>query len=179
MKILKTLGAVAVALIAVPLIAALIVPQEYGVSERIVINRPLDDVYEFTKYLKNQDEYGKWNLLDPNMEHYYEGDDGKVGFVSGWKSDDPNVGHGEQEILAMSEKQRIDYELRFFKPFQNTSKAFMTFSEVGPSKTEVGWGFDGKMSYPLNLMIPLLKMEEVLSADFETGLENLKELLEK
>ena len=55
----------------------------------------------------------------------------------------------------------------------------MTFAEVGPNQTEVGWGFDGKMSYPMNLMIPLMNMEKMLSGDFKTGLENLKTVMEK
>lgn len=179
MKILKILGIVVLVLIAIPLIAGLFIPSEYGVSEKIVIDRPLDEVYDFAKYLKNQDQYGKWNQIDLDMEHYYEGEDGTVGFVSGWRSQNPEVGQGEQEIIAIQERQRIDYELRFLEPFQSTNKAFMTFSEVGPNQTEVGWGFDGKMSYPMNVMLPLMNMEEVLSGDFRVGLENLKQLLEK
>lgn len=94
MKILKILGIIVLILIVVPLIAALFVPKEYGVTRTVVINRPLDEVYDFAKYLKNQNQYGKWNLIDPAMEHYYEGEDGTVGFVSGWKSENPQVGHG-------------------------------------------------------------------------------------
>lgn len=178
MKILKVLGIIVLILIAVPLIAALFVPKEYGATRTVVIDRPLDEVYDFAKYLKNQNQYGKWNLIDPAMEHYYEGEDGTVGFVSGWKSENPEVGHGEQEIIAIQEKQRIDYELRFIEPFEGKDKAFMTFSEIDPNQTEVGWGFDGKMSYPMNLMIPLMNMEEMIGDDFQTGLDNLKRLLE-
>jgi len=179
MKILKILGIIVLVLIVVPLIVALFVPKEYGVTRTVVINRPLDEVYDFAKYLKNQNQYGKWNLIDPAMEHYYEGEDGTVGFVSGWKSENPQVGHGEQEITGIEEGQRINYELRFLEPFQSTDKAFMTFAEVGPDQTEVGWGFDGKMAYPMNLMIPMMGMEEMLGDDFQTGLENLKQILEK
>jgi hypothetical protein len=179
MKILKILGVIVLILIAVPLIAALFLPTEYGVSKTIVINRPIDEVYDFAKHLKNQNQFGKWNLMDPDMEHYYEGEDGTVGFVSGWRSENPQVGDGEQEIIAIQDRQRIDYEMRFFDPFESTDKAFMTFSEIDPNQTEVGWGFDGKMAYPMNLMLPLMGMEEMLENDFQTGLDNLKRLLEK
>ncbi|GAA0878775.1 hypothetical protein GCM10009119_17430 [Algoriphagus jejuensis] len=179
MKILKILGIIVLILIGVPLIVALFVPTDYGASRAIVIDRPLDEVYDFAKYLKNQNQYGKWNLMDPEMEHYYEGEDGTVGFVSGWKSDNPEVGHGEQEIIAMQEGKRIDFELRFFDPFESTDKAYMTFSEIDAGQTEVAWGFDGKMAYPMNLMVPMMGMEEMIGNDFQTGLDNLKRLLEK
>lgn len=51
------------------------------------------------------------------MEHYFDGEDGTVGFVSGWKSNSSDVGSGEQEITGTTEGERIDYELRFIEPF--------------------------------------------------------------
>jgi uncharacterized protein YndB with AHSA1/START domain len=179
MKILKITGLILLLAIVGLLLYGLFVPNEYSVEEKITINRPLEEVYDYTKYLKNQDQYSKWILMDPDMEHYYEGEDGTVGFVSGWKSENPDVGHGEQEILAIKEMERIDYELRFFEPFEGKDKAYLTFNSKGPNQTEVSWGFEGKMNYPMNLMIPLMNMEEMISGDFKVGLENLKNLLEK
>lgn len=166
-------------IIALVLIYGLIVPREFGVVEKVTINRPISEVYDFAKYLKNQGQYSKWQTMDPEMEHYYEGEDGRVGFVSGWKSESPDVGSGEQEIIAVQEGKRIDYELRFLEPFESTSSAFMTFEELGPGQTEVSWGFDGQMAYPMNVMIPLMNMEAALSDDFRVGLDNLKKILEK
>ena len=179
MKILKILGIIIIILIAVPLIAALFLPTEYSVNKTIVIDRPLDEVYDFVKQLKNQNQYSKWNLMDPKMEHYYEGEDGTVGFVSGWKSDNPEVGHGEQEIIAIQDRKRIDYEMRFIEPFEGKDKAYMTFAEVGTYQTEIVWGFDGKIAYPMNLMIPMMGIEEMIGNNFQTGLNNLKRLLDK
>lgn len=179
MKILKILVIIFAVLIAIPLLAALFIPTNYGLIEKITIEKPLDEVYDFAKNLKNQSQYSKWQTMDPDMEHYFKGEDGTVGFISGWKSDNPEVGSGEQEIITIKVKQRIDYELRFFEPFESKDKAFMTFEALGPNQTEVGWGFDGKMSYPTNLFIPLMNLEEMLADDFRTGLQNLKGLLEK
>ncbi|GMQ30608.1 SRPBCC family protein [Algoriphagus confluentis] len=179
MKFLKIAGLVLVLAIASLLLYGLFVPNQYSVLEKVIIDRPIEEVYAFTKNLKNQDQYSKWQLMDPEMEHYYEGEDGTVGFVSGWKSQNPDVGHGEQEIIAIQEMERIDYELRFFEPFEAKDKAYMTFSSLGPNQTEVAWGFEGNMAYPMNLMIPLMGMEQMIGDDFTVGLENLKRLLEK
>ncbi|MDX5339570.1 MAG: SRPBCC family protein [Cyclobacteriaceae bacterium] len=178
MRILKITALILLLAIIGLLLYGLFVPNQYSVLEKVTINRPIEEVYDYAKYLKNQDEYSKWQLMDPDMVHYYEGEDGTVGFVSGWKSENPDVGHGEQEILAIQEMERIDYELRFFEPFEGTDKAYMTFNSMGPNQTEVAWGFEGKMAYPMNLMIPMMGMEEMIADDFRVGLENLKKILE-
>jgi len=178
MKILKILLFFLLIAVVTPLIIALFMPKEYSVLEKVVIDRPLDEVYDFTIYLKNQGQYSKWQLMDPEMEHYYEGEDGTVGFVSGWKSKNPDVGHGEQEIVAIHDKERIDYELRFIEPFQSSNQAYMSFVALGPNQTEVGWGFDGGMNYPMNFLIPMMNIEGMISGDFKIGLANLKDLLE-
>lgn len=178
MKLLKTLGLLIIAIIAIPLVIGLFLPKEYGVNEEVVINLPIEEVYTYAKFLENQKEYSKWQLMDPSMEHYYEGEDGTVGFVSGWRSDNPDVGSGEQEIMGIDPLKRIDYELRFLEPFESTSNAFMTFQKNGENQTRVNWGFDGEMKYPMNLMIPLMGMEKMIADDLQTGLQNLKSLLE-
>lgn len=178
MKLLKTLGLLVIAIIAIPLVIGIFLPKEYVVNEEVVINLPIEEVYGYTKFLEKQKEYSKWQLMDPSMEHYFEGEDGTVGFISGWKSDNPDVGSGEQEIVGITPMERIDYELRFLEPFESTSNAFMSFQKIGENQTRVNWGFDGVMNYPMNLMIPLMGMEKMISDDLQTGLQNLKFLLE-
>jgi hypothetical protein len=34
------------------------------------------------------------------------------------------------------------------------------------------------MAYPMNLMLPMMKMDEMIGKDLETGLANLKVILE-
>lgn len=179
MKPLKIVGIILLVLLAVPLIAALFISGNYDVTETITIDRPKDEVFAFIKNLKNQESYSKWQKMDPDMHHYFEGEDGTVGFVSGWKSENPDVGSGEQEIIGITEGERVDYELRFFEPFESTSGAFMTTKALSPGQTEVTWGFTGEMKYPMNLMIPMMGMKEMISSDLSQGLTNLKTLLEE
>ncbi|TDQ16571.1 polyketide cyclase/dehydrase/lipid transport protein [Algoriphagus boseongensis] len=179
MKFLKVSLLIVVIAIVGLLVYGLFIPTDLRVVEKISINKPIAEVYDFTKLLKNQSLYSKWQLMDPQMEHYFEGEDGTVGFVSGWKSENPDVGSGEQEIIAIMDGQRIDYELRFFEPFESKSQAFMVFTSTAPDQTEVTWGFDSEMAYPMNLMIPMMDMQVALSDDFSVGLANLKAFLEK
>jgi uncharacterized membrane protein len=168
-----------VILIAIPFIAALFIKKEYAVEREITISRPKQEVFDYIKHLKNQDNYSKWAKMDPNMKKSYRGTDATVGFVSAWESEKDDVGTGEQEITGITDGERIDFELRFFVPFESTSPAYMTTQSVSDTETKVVWGFAGNMPYPMNLLIPLMNFEKAIGDDLATGLGNLKVELEK
>ena len=179
MKYLKKILIVIAIIIAIPMILALFTKKEYAVEEEIAINKPKQEVFEYIKYLKNQNEYSKWATMDPEMEKSFRGTDATVGFVSAWKSDNKDVGSGEQEILKIDDGERIDFELRFFEPFESTESAYMTTQSLSDNQTEVKWGFKGHMDYPMNLMLLFMDFEGIIGNDLATGLQNLKRKLEE
>ncbi|MFC5046674.1 SRPBCC family protein [Aquimarina hainanensis] len=179
MGILKKILLVIAILIAIPLITALFVKKEYDVEREVIIDKPKQEVFEYVKYLKNQDQYSKWALMDPEMKKTYSGTDGMVGFIAAWDSENEEVGKGEQEIKKITEGERIDYELRFLTPFQSTEPAYMITEAISGNKTKVKWGFSGHMDYPMNLMMLFMDFEQMIGDDLNTGLQNLKNILEK
>ncbi len=179
MRALKKILIILGILIAIPLIVALFVKKDYAVEKEIVINKPKTEVFDYIKFLKNQDNYSKWNRMDPNIKKTYRGTDGTVGFVSHWESENEEVGWGEQEIKKITEGERIDFELRFIKPFEATEPAFMKTKTVSENQTKVTWGFNGHMNYPMNLMMLFMDFEKMIGDDLQTGLGELKTQLEK
>ena len=179
MKIIKGILFTIVGIIALLLITALFTKKEYAVEREVTINKPKSAVFEYIKQLKNQDSYSVWATRDPNMKKEFKGLDGTVGFVSSWDSEKKEVGKGEQEIKKIAEGERIDFELRFIKPFEATDNAYMVTESAGDNQTKVKWGFNGKMKYPMNLMLLFVNMDEMLGKDLATGLSNLKTQLEK
>lgn len=179
MEVVKKIGIVILIAIAIPLIVALFIKKEYEVEKQITINKPVSEVFDYIKHLKNQDHYSKWAMMDPNMKKIYRGTDGTVGFVSAWESDKKDVGAGEQEIIKIIEGKRVDLELRFFKPFESTEPAYMATESVGENQTQVKWGFSGHMDYPMNLMLLFMDFEQMIGDDLQTGLKRLKKTLEK
>ena len=167
-----------VGVICILLIIALLTKKKYGVIREIIINKPKKTVFEYLKLLRNQDNFSVWANKDPEMAKYYQGTDGTVGFVSAWDSKMKDVGKGEQEIKKIVEGERIDYELRFIKPFASISSAWFTFEAVSETQTKVKWGFSGKMKYPMNLFLLTMDMEGMIGKDFQNGLNNLKSILE-
>lgn len=179
MRIIKKILLFLLFIIVVLLIVALFVKKEFSVEREIVINRSKEDVFNYVKLLKNQDNYSKWATMDPKMKKEYKGTDGTVGFISAWDSDIKDVGKGEQEITNITDGERIDYALRFIKPFENKATTYMITEKISENQTRVKWGFSGKMKYPMNIMLLFMNMEKMVGNDFQTGLSNLKNILEK
>lgn len=177
MSILKRILRVILGIIVLLLIVAIFVPKDYAIVKEIVINKPVAEVFNYVKYLKNQDNYSKWNQIDPGMKKVYTGTDGTIGFIYAWDSQNKNAGKGAQEITAIDENKRVDVEIRFEKPMEGTNQASVITTPVDSAKTKVEWGFYGKASYPFNLMN--LCMNALVGGDLQTNLENLKKVLEK
>lgn len=168
---------IVLAIAALLLLLAAIAPKNYNVSRSIEIKRPKNEVFNYLKSLKNQDEWSPWAKRDPNMYQEFTGTDGQVGALSYWKGN-KQVGEGEQEITKIVEGKRIESELRFLKPFKSTSDAYIETVEVGSDRTKVIWGFSGKNVFPMSIMMLFMSMDKAVGKDFEEGLASLKEILE-
>jgi hypothetical protein len=173
-KLLIGLGGFA----SVVLVLGLVAPKEFACEREITINKPKDVVFSYVKSLKNQDNWSTWSLKDPNMTKEFKGTDGAVGAVSSWNGNS-EVGSGEQEVKKILEGERVEFELRFKKPFEATNSAFLATEAVGAAATKVKWGFSGKTSFPMNIMHLFMNMDQMIGKEFEAGLGNLKAILEK
>ncbi len=147
------------------------------IEKSIEINRNSAQVFEYLRETKNQDNFSVWNMADPNMKKKYRGKDGTVGFMYSWDSTMKNVGAGEQEITGIDEGKSIEYEIRFFRPMQNTGKTKFRITGNGDARSSVTWNFDSPSKFPMSLFSPIFKI--MLGKDLEKGLINLKRILEK
>lgn len=147
------------------------------IEKRIEIKRSSADVYNYLKYIRNQDNFSVWNMADPDMKKEQSGTDGEVGFIYRWDSQNKNVGAGEQETIALIPGKQITSAIRFFRPMQNTGKTSFFISDSGNGLTRVEWIFDSPSKFPMLLFAPIFK--RYLGKDLEKGLANLKAILEK
>lgn len=171
MKLLKKILLGLLGVVILLLIIAAFLPKTFKSERSVVINRPQQEVFDYVKYIKNQDSYGKWNLMDPEMKKSYEGTDGTVGFKYTW--DGKKVGKGTQTIVRLTEGKEIETSLDF--GFGDPATSHMILEPVSASETRVTWGISGDSPWPMNLMGYVYDM----GADFEEGLNNLKNILEK
>ncbi|QEE48235.1 SRPBCC family protein [Flavobacterium alkalisoli] len=173
---LNTILIIIAILFALPFIMALFVKKDYHIEREVIINMPKHEVFDYLKYIKNQDNYNKWTMLDPDMEKDFRGTDGNVGFIYAWDGN-KNAGAGEQEITGITDGERITMELRFIRPFASIGHAYMSTEAESEHSTKVKWGMYGKTSYPRNIMN--LVMGGVLGKNIQESLNLLKRILEK
>lgn len=152
-------------------------PKNYHVSRSIDIRKPSEEVFNYVKYLKKQDEWSPWAEKDPDMYKAFKGTDGEVGAISIWKGN-KEVGEGEQEITKVVEGEQLETRLRFFKPFRSESDAYIRVVEVNEQRSRVTWGFSGENKFPVNIMMLFMNMDKAIGKDFDHGLQNLKNHLE-
>ncbi len=172
----KIILLIIVLIVAIPLIIALFVDKNYSVTREIVINNPRQEVFDYIKFLKNQEKYSKWVMMDPNMKKEYRGIDGSVGFVYAWNGNN-KAGEGEQEIKSIQEGEKLDLEIRFKRPFEGVAKTPFITEPVSDTQTKVIWGMSGRSKYPLNFTN--LFIDKMLGKDIDISLSNLKAILEK
>jgi hypothetical protein len=157
---------------------ALIMSKEMNVERTITINKPVHEVFEYIRFVKNHDHFNAWMRMDPEMKKEYRGTDGTVGFAYVWDSvKNKGAGAGEQETKIIRPDESIELELRFIRPMQDVAKAKMITQAVGPNQTQVQWGFYSTMKFPMNVMKPMV--EGMMVKSLEDSLRNLKNVLEK
>lgn len=177
MQVLMIILGVLAALVALLLIAAFFVRKEYSLEREVTIDRPLADVFGYIRLLRNQEQYNKWAMADPQKKTSFRGTDGTVGFVYAWDGN-KQVGAGEQEIRSIREGERIDVEIRFFRPFAATAQAPFTTRALSENSTRLSWGMRSRMKYPMNIMLAFMNMEKMLGKDIDESLARVKNVLE-
>ncbi len=177
MNILITIIVAIVGLVALFFIIALFVKKESVIEREIIISKPKVEVFDYVKYVKEQDKYNKWVMTDPNMKKTFTGIDGTIGFIYAWDSENKGAGKGEQEIKNIIDGEKVDLEIRFERPFKAVSTSTIQTQVASVNQTKVKWTFKSNSKYPINLMSALL--ESTLGKDLDKSLNNLKNILEK
>jgi hypothetical protein len=164
--------------IAILLIVAAFQIDEYTIESEVVINKPSDEIFNYIKLQQNQNYYNKWVMADPAMKKEYKGNDGMVGFIYAWDSNNNQVGKGEQETKKIINGKQIDFEVRFERPFEGTSNTTMITEPLSENQTKVKWLFKGKLNYQMKIIHLLLNLKKALGKDMDKSLETLKTTLE-
>jgi hypothetical protein len=164
-------------LIALIFLGALLAPKSYSVYRSVVIDRPVEDVYDYVRHVVNQEYYNKW-VQRGTKQTTKKGNDGEVGFIYAWNGDKQS-GEGEMEITQLIPNQLVGTEIRFVRPFKAVAQGPTTLEALGPNQTKVTWGMDSPMTMPMNLILTLMNPDKLLGKDLQESLGNLKRILEQ
>src|ERR1700761_280618 len=112
-----TILIILLAILTLVLLVAVIMPKNHFVQRDIAINLPQQQVFDFIKYLHNQELFNTNAMTDADREKTFTGTDGTVGYVYAWKGN-KDAGEGEKEIIAIEEGKNVEMEIRFTKPMK-------------------------------------------------------------
>lgn len=178
MKFLRGLLKIVVLLLILFLIYAAFTPKQIIVKKEVVLDAPKEQVFDFIRSLKNVSSQTVWQQKDPNVKKTYRGTDGQVGSVYRWESEVPDVGVGEQEVIAIEEGKSVTSQLRFEKPFEMKDQAIMLVEDENGG-TRLIWDYkSGEIAYPMNAFIALQGVQKTLEKDFEKSLSNIKNAIQ-
>ena len=176
MNIIFIILLVILGIIVLLLIIALFIKKDHYVRREIVINAPLQKVFDYVKMLKNQDKFNKHAMAGSDRQREYKGTDGTVGFIYAWKGN-KSAGEGEKEIMNIIDGKKMEAEIRFVKPMAARAYIIMETEPLSANQTKVYWSNAGTLNYPLNLMVPMMEM--MLPKDMDSSLSTLKIILER
>jgi hypothetical protein len=151
--------------------------KDFAYEREVTINRPQAEVFTYLKPLGNFRQWNPFLRKDPNARIEARGQDAEVGYVTAWEGN-RELGSGEQEITRIIDGKRIEFELRFKKPFAATNQGYFAAEPVGHSQTRVRWGVSGKSPFPMSLICLFVDSDKIIGKEFAWGLNQLKSILE-
>ena len=175
MRILKWLIGLVVILAAVFFGGAFLLSKDITVARSIEIDAAPSDVFPHVNSLKATQNWSPWLERDPNVQLSYDGPEEGVGAKMAWSSEEPSVGQGTQEITI----SELDKQVVTALDFGPMGTAMATFTLEGANdKTTLTWDlYTDAGNNPMARWMGLL-MDGMVGADYETGLANLKSLVE-
>jgi hypothetical protein len=175
MKFLKGLLYVVLALVAIYLVAAAILPKTYTISVTETINAPKATVLAYATSLKNQEQYSEWIRSDKTNKLIYTGTDGTVGASQAWTGE--TAGQGSQTITTLTDSS-VAVALNFIKPFEDQAKGLTIVRAKDANSCTVESQFIGEDPFPMNAMGLLSGMFMIEPTEIQ-NLKNMKAILEK
>jgi hypothetical protein len=170
---LKKIVAVLVAVVFLSAIFVTTRPAEYKVERSLVMNAPVSDVFQRVVIFRKWNSWSPWARIDPAMKVEYSGPKGGVGSTYSWKGND-KVGEGRMTMTGALKDQLIEIDLKFIKPWEQTSKIRFTFQPEGPG-TRVTWSMIGERDFIGKLFGLFMDMDKMVGPDFEKGLQALRD----
>lgn len=152
-------------------------PDEFAVTRFGKISAPQEKAFPHVNELKKWDAWSPWAKLDPNAKSAFEGPDAGVGAAMSWSGNN-KVGEGRMTITESATSSLIRFRLEFLRPFKATNTAEFVFASQG-GQTLVTWSMSGKNSFFSKVFSLLVDCEKMIGKDYDKGLANLKEVVEK
>ncbi len=163
-----------IALIALVLTIAALLPANFHIERSIVVNASPQQVYEQVTDLNKYLKWNPWSEIEPKAKNTM----GEIisGEGASWSWEGKKIGKGKLTILKADKYTSVETKLEFIEPWESVNYGFWTFTPQAVG-TKVVWAFEGTFSYPFERFM-YFYIDRKLGDDFDRGLTNLKQKCE-
>lgn len=179
MPLIQKLAGAFLGVVILVIVAGFLLPSKVHVERSLLIDAPPEEIYALISDFGAWGDWSPWAELDPDASMQITGSG--LGQKMVWSSQSPQVGSGTQEITGLDAPDYLETHLDFGANGE-ADAAFRLIPEG--EKTQVIWSLDTDMregvpllKQPVNTYLGLL-MDSMVGQDYETGLTNLKALVE-
>ena len=152
-----------------------VIPSDTHMERTTVIDASPEKIFAQINSFERFNEWSPWAKIDPDTEYSYSGPESGVGARMSWKSEDPNVGNGAQEIIESVPSSKLTNKMEFEGMTGEASATFMLEEEGG--STKVTWTYDAKDVSGVFRFF-LMGIDGMLGPQYESGLADLKSMVE-
>jgi hypothetical protein len=165
------------ALIAIFCVIVAMQPAEFRITRSATMAAPASAVFAQVNDFHNWIAWSPWEKLDPALQRTYQGEPAGTGAVYSWTGN-KQVGEGRMTITESRPNEFIRLKLEFLKPFVATNTTEFTFQPQG-HQTLMTWDMTGRNNCVFKAFALLFNMQKMIGKQFEEGLGNLKQVVEK
>ncbi|MDP3468999.1 MAG: SRPBCC family protein [Daejeonella sp.] len=175
MKALRIIGGILLILLAIFFIGGTLLPKTYTIHRSTLINATDSVVYMNVADLNNFLKWNPWTKMEPSAKVTISGTTAQPGHLWEWLGKE--TGQGQMELITAKPYSLLEFELKFFEPFESSAISFFNFEQTNEG-TKVTWGLQGEAKNMGDRWMGLF-MDMMMDKDFNNGLQSLKELSEK
>lgn len=176
MKILKRIGIAILAIFLLIVIIGLFLPSVSHIEETIVVNAPVETVFEQVNTMKNWEKWSPWFKADSTTKLTYNNVPSGNGASYSWVAE--KMGEGTLTLSDVKPYEHITENMVFLKPNNDKGTATMDFTKEG-NGVKVVWKMD--MDWGWNVFARwagVVFVKNMMSEFFANGLKDIKDVAE-
>lgn len=175
-RVLKIGGLGLGGLVAAVVVVGLFLPRQWHVEQTVVINAGPEHIHPLVDDLKEWQSWAAWTkAMDPEVKYDYSPT--AAGAGAWWSWNGPKMGHGKMTITKSDPATGVWVDEMIETDKEVNAKGSLTWTREGEA-TKVKWVDEGTLP-PVIGGYFVGFINNMLSENFSTGLQNLKAVAEK
>ena len=156
-------------------IVGLILPDNAHIERKIHIKANASTIFPHINSMKAFYQWSPWTVTDLNTKYEFTGPESGINSEMIWSNQTANSGRGSQIITHEVKNERVDTILDFGEETKGVSYFYLVEEH---DATQVTWTFDTQFGWDLFSRYIGLFLDKLIGPSYETGLMNLKVLVE-